>query len=374
MKPKLDLSEFVINDYILISALPTTSDISVKSFKGTTYTEVDETLYDLVSAGPATIIAFKQLSPYFSPFTVYVEYDSVRQALELTDYARVQELFGTVPYKNSYVYWLLDSVVIGEVYTKNTYSAIPAKNRCDVIEPTYGPWRFEVRDGIKNSLYDTVVLPQSAWADAVMIISEPGCGHIVRLTMTGDVESLKHWPSATVTADTLIESVQLLKHWSLLNSEPWNSTERVSVMSKKFTDELSLSNELNNEIDEMCPETAISKFIMNQESAREHIDSPIIVGDKLNSYLKTRLCYSSLSALVKHSPVNVEIPEEILNNDLTVLELKLYKYFVDNNLEYGNKTEYELLTEVQTKIDSGNYHVTDKKFEKLLLELIAARN
>lgn len=346
-------------------------DFELYTFSGNDYVKMDESVYDIFDGGDSLILAFVEPPPHVSPYVCYLERNGIKQAVEFEYYSNIQELFGKVPPRASYSYWTLDSVIVTDKFTNETYSAVALNDRCDSKAPTYGPWRFEVSDGVKPTSYDYDKIPRSSWAGLVRLISEPSSGHILRMTLIGDNSGWKDWPSTTVVGTSMIEAIQLMRHWSILAQSPWNSNEHVAIMSNKFDNAIDLNQDIIAELDNECPSTCVSNFIVGNPNSRQREDSSVVLGPEMSNFMLNRICHSSLSSLKLNSPHSVDIPQSILDEDLEKINLDLYNSIIENQIDHNGKTPLQLLTEIQQIIDSGIISNSIRKYEKTLLNYIA---
>lgn len=360
-----------LKKYKFYYAYPKPFDFELYTFSGNDYVKMDESVYDIFDGGDSLILAFVEPPPHISPYVCYLERDGSKQAIEFEYYSNIQELFGKVPPRASYLYWIMDSVIVTDKFTNDTYSAVSLNDRCDSKAPTYGPWRFEVSDGVKPTSYDYDKIPRSSWAGLVRLVSEPSNGHILRMTLVGDISGWKDWPLTTVAGTSMIEAIQLMRHWSALAQDPWNSNENTAIMSNKFNNALNLDEDIILELNQECPSTSVSNFVIGNENSREREDSSVVLGPEMAKFMLNRICHSSLSSLKTNSPYSIDIPQSILDQDIEKINIELYNSFIENEIDYTDKTAIELLNEVQEKIDSGIISNNIRKYEKALLNYIA---
>lgn len=371
MKSVQNINLINLNKYRFYYAYSKPYDFKIFTLAGKEYVEMDESVYDIFDAGESLIIAFIEPPINMSPYVCYIDRNGQKQAVEFEFYSNIQELFGKVPARSSYLYWTMDSVIVTEKFTNDVYSAVTLGDRCDTKAPTYGPWRFEVSDGVKEASYDYNKIPRTSWAGLSRIISEPGNGHILRMTLIGDIDGWKDWPLTTVAGTSLVEAIQLMRHWSMLTEDPWNSNEHTAVMSKKFDTALSLSEEIVAELDAECPTTSVSKFITGDPNSRDRTDCSVVLGENMKNYMLKRICHSSLTSLHKNSPYPTVIPQSVLDKDMVKVSSELYNSVIENEIDHEGKEPIDLLIEVQNQIDSGIYTMNSRKYEKMLLNYIA---
>lgn len=371
MKPLMSLNSITTENYKLFYAYPKPYDFTLHTYSGQNYVPLTEDAYDVFDGGDSVVICFKQPPVEVSPYVAYIERDGVRHAVEFEYFSNIQELFGRVPPRSSYLYWIMDSVIVTEKFTKDVYSAVSLKDRCDSYAPTYGPWRFEPSDGVKPTSYDYEAIPQSSWFGLNRIISEPGSGHILRMTLVGEIEDWVNWPLTSVAATSLIEAIQLSRHWAMTTEEPWNSSERIAAMSKKFVNELDFDLNLKDELDSACSETVVSRYLKGDEESRKRDSLSCVIGENLSAYMLERICHSSLSSLAKHSLFDVQIPSEILKDDKKKVDSELFNFLIKNEIDFEGETPLALLVELREKVDSKNFSNVDRQYERVLHNYIA---
>lgn len=365
------------NSYTFFHPVKKPYNFIVKILVVDQYVELSEEYYDVFDCGDSVIIGFREINGRplpieANPFCVQLERSSGESYLiEMEDFANIMEVFGILPARKSYLYWTMDSVVITDTFTENVYSAVSSRDRCDTVSPSYGPWRFEVRDGVKETSYDYEQIPQSSWFGLNRILTAPGDGHILRMTLTGDIGDWKNWPLTTVAGTSLVEAVQLMLHWAAIAQADSSIKERVAIKSKDFKNALNLSQDLINEINLYCPETSVSKYFSGEQNSRDRQDSSVECGPLFKEYLSKKICYSTLSSLVKNSPVSVTIDQETLSQDKEKISAQLLQFFHSNGIDYSSKSAKEMLMELWQKIDSGNWFNIDRRLERLLQKYIA---
>lgn len=378
MKNLSSLSSVFDNSYIFFHPIEKPYNFTIQSLIVDEYIDLNEDYYDVFDAGDSVIVGFREingrpLSIESNPFCVKLVRDSGEEhIIEMEDFANVMELFGILPRRKSYLYWIMDSIIITDYFTEDVYSAVSSKERCDTVYRAYGPWRFEVRDGVKQTSYDYESIPQTSWFGLNRILTAPGDGHILRMTLTGDIGEWKDWPLTTVAGTSLVEAVQLMLHWAAISESDSSVTERVAIKSKDFKNVLNFSNELINEINLYCPTTSVSQYFAGVENSRERNDSSVECGPELKQFLKKRLCYSTLSSLVKNSSASVQIDAQVLQADFEKISSELLSALHTYQIQYDSKTEFELLSDLWEKIDSGDWSNKDRKLERILQKYIAS--
>lgn len=378
MKTLLPLNEVFDSEYLLFHVVEKPFNFVLETLVVDEYVLLDENYYDFFDSGNYVIIGFKNINGQFLPPTSSVFVTRIKREsgethiIQMEDFSNILEIFGIVNPRSSYLYWVMDSLIISNVFDGKTYSAVPAKNRCDVDNPSFGPWRFEVRDGVYETSYDYEKIPKSAFFTTARVLSAPTNGHIVRLSITGDIDGWHNQPITTVAGTSFTEALQIMRHWSMIYNADTSIDERIAIQCNKFDKFLNFSDEIINELDMYCPTTSVSRYFSGLENSRDRQNAPVEAGNELKKYLAKHYCYPTLSSLFKYSNVQLTIDEEILRRDFENISIKLMVFLENNQIQHSEKSVFDLLNELTNEIDSGNWSSFDRKYEQVLLRYIAS--
>jgi hypothetical protein len=97
---------------------------------------------------------------------------------------------------------------------------------------------------------------------------------------------------------TLQELLRLIYEWAVLSEEPFNSTDRISLVAKGFLDHLCFTEEEISVLSSLSP-MQVSNYLTGSKTARVRpIDVPPL-SESIKNMLFKRMACSSLSALLK---------------------------------------------------------------------------
>lgn len=378
MNPLIDINKIFDSDYLLFYPVIKPYDFEIQHLVVDSFETLDSEYYDVFDAGDSVIIGFKNINGQFLPsvssvfITKIVRESGKSQIIEMEDFSNMLEIFGLVANRNSYLYWVMDSVIISDVFDNKTYSAVKSQDRCDVVNSSYGPWRFEVRDGIYETSYDYDAIPRSSFFNTARIISSPGDGHIIRLAITGDISAWTEQPITTIAASSIVEAMQIMRHWSFIYNMDKSISERVAVQCSKFDDNIAIPQNVIESIDLTCPNTTVSKYFSGIKNSREKESFNQEAPEQVKNYLLNRVCYSTISSLYKNCKIPVSIDQSIINRDKENVSVELMLFLENNDIQHSDKSVYDLLNELVEKVDSGNWTKLDRVYEKKLFKYIAS--
>lgn len=173
--------------------------------------------------------------------------------------------------------------------------------RCDSGQ--FGPFPFSNQDNVLDG-EDGVIEGPSKMVVYEPIISVNGCGHIIYIEGEGKQDLANLYlnnAEVPVTTRTLWESLKLVREWAIVNQEPFNNAEAVSLKARLFMDELGFSSHELSTIDSQV-HMQVANYLLGNTNARNRPDGVFSITNDVKHILFNRLASGSVSALEYLNP------------------------------------------------------------------------
>lgn len=169
-------------------------------------------------------------------------------------------------------------------------------------------------------------LPQIVMYEPVLSVN--GVGHIIYIEGVGKQTLAEHHLNADeypVTGRTLWETLKLVREWAVVNQEPFNNKDSVSLKARLFCEELKLDNQEVLTIDSQSP-MQIANYLSGSTNARQRPDNVLPINDDVKHLLFSRVASGSMSALEYLNPGMWDLQELLdFEKQHLILEIKLFE-------------------------------------------------
>lgn len=186
--------------------------------------------------------------------------------------------------------------------------------RCD--NGIYGPRPFNQNMMIISQLSDIEIFET--------VISINGISHISYLQVKNKTNrSNEYFQNGEIpnAGRTFWEILKIIREWAIVNEEPFNNNEEISIKAKKMIDGLNLSQEELGCIDEQTP-MQVANYVSGSLNARQRPEGISDINDNIKRILFSRMASGTVSALEYLNPgiwdlqQLVEIEKNKMLNDI----------------------------------------------------------
>ena len=176
--------------------------------------------------------------------------------------------------------------------------------RCD--NSAYGPIGYNVGKDLDKPVLKT--LSQIRVYEPILSIN--GVGHLIYADMDLPEEITEYFINGNPIpfyARTLSETFKQVSEWAEVAKDPFNNTEDMAIDSKEFLNQYRFDNSLiSNQAD-----MQIFEYLKGNADARKRPEGVQPIDNSLKEFVKSRVCFSTLSALLTVYPDAWDIDEVI---------------------------------------------------------------
>lgn len=169
-------------------------------------------------------------------------------------------------------------------------------------------------------------LPQIVMYEPVLSVN--GVGYIIYIEGVGKQTLAEHHLNADeypVTGRTLWETLKLVREWAVVNEQPFNNQDAVSLKAKLFCAEMDFNSQELSVIDNQAP-MQIANYLSGNNNARQRPSNVLPINDDVKHLLFKRLASGSMSALEYLNPGMWDLQELIdIENQHLVLEITMFE-------------------------------------------------
>lgn len=201
--------------------------------------------------------------------------------------------------------------------------------RCD--NTRYGPMNYAVSEGIQEVL--TVSLDQLIAYDP--ILSVDGIAHLVYIHFKNDAEyrySFANELQLPICGATISEALKLISEWATVAEPPFNNQQNISKDAKEFLSKLDFDLSLV----EYQTDMYVAEYIKGNKNARMRPSDVKPLSKELDLFIKKKMSYRCLSALISLHPDTWDIQEIIFEEEKYIRETyrNFYKIFAESNNQF----------------------------------------
>lgn len=215
--------------------------------------------------------------------------------------------------------------------------------RCD--KEKFGPINFSVKENNEKVYAEN--LEELIEFDVIMSVNN--VGHIVYLQTTFDADNRKvNFQSSNIpdTCLTISELFKTIVEWSIVNESPFNNKQEISHKAKKFLSALNFDISLTDYQADMY----IAEFIKGNTNARKRPSNVQPLSAELDLFIKKRMSYRCLSALISLYPDAWNL-QEIIYNEKEALD-NIHNSILDVGLIKNGSIQYTIFNNIKNRTES----------------------
>lgn len=204
--------------------------------------------------------------------------------------------------------------------------------RCD--NSAYGPLGYNVGKDLDKPILKT--LSQIKVYEPILSIN--GVGHLIYASMDipeDTTEYLINGNPIPFYARTLSEALKQLVEWSAVTDAPFNNEQEMACDAKQFLEYYKFDPELVSDQVDM----QVFEYLKGNDDARKRPNNIQPTNELIKEFVKKRICFSTLSALLTLYPdawdiqeviekENIEFPEEIN---------RFFRQFIMEDMKWSDK-------------------------------------
>ena len=239
------------------------------------------------------------------------------------------------------------------------------EERCDLNK--FGPVAFEVENNVLNEdSFDSSIHNISNIVEVrFSFFGSVGNFHAVKMQCKNYPESAyKNVASVIGVTRTFVGLVKLIIEWAETTKEPWNNTYRIAKAAFDGLADLSIPQEVIDEINAYQVDMPVSLYLQNSPNCRGLLGEKSELPPLFKKWYLTKISYESLNSLVIRNP-EVSIPDSILENEKKNIYTPIYQFF----LSQGVNIESHTLNDLLNMIDSGQFKSDLEGFRKAQSEI-----
>lgn len=198
------------------------------------------------------------------------------------------------------------------VFSGSTVIALEEEWRCD--NTRFGPMGFNVIENVEEAFihsFSEILVYET-------IFSVEGVGHLFYIQHKNhDEQGSRYVNAATLpfTGSTISEALKLITEWAVVNEEPFSNTQPISNTAKEFLNKLDFDWSLV----EYQTDMYVAEFIKGNPNARVRPSTVQPLNAALDLFIKKKMAYRCLSALVSLYPDSWNL-QEIIDNEKQALD------------------------------------------------------
>jgi hypothetical protein len=204
--------------------------------------------------------------------------------------------------------------------------------RCD--NSAYGPFGYNVGKDLDEPVLKT--LDQIRIYEPVLSLNS--IGHLVYAHMNISEETTEYFINGNpipLYSRTLSESLKQLVEWAEVTKEPFNNDQEMALDARQFLESYKFDKEIVSDQVDM----QVFEYLKGNEDARVRPTDVQPTNELIKEFVKKRVCFSTLSALLTLYPdawdiqeiidkENVEFPEEIN---------RFFRQYIFEDIKWTNK-------------------------------------
>ena len=197
--------------------------------------------------------------------------------------------------------------------------------RCDNTK--YGPISYGVTEKVDEIRANS--LSQLVSYDP--IFSVDGVAHLVYIHFKDDAEYRDYFANKLIlpnTGVTISEALKLISEWATVSMDPFNNNQGIAQDAKEFLDKLDFDWSLIDYQTDMY----VAEFLKGNVNARQRPENIKPLSSGVDLFVKYKMAYRCLSALVSLYP-DVWDLQEIIANEKQIMDSQNIK-FVRTHFKY----------------------------------------
>ena len=301
------------------------------------------TNYDTYDIGNKTLIAFTKAVFFITDFVYRLVSENYTEDILYENYEFLVDVLEDNYDKSKSVFHIMNSAanyhsILGDktAYTQDS-------RRCDLdgyaAVAFYESDKEDAGDVVDRSYYNDENI--EGWT---VYLSSMSNIYIVKIDFIELNDSLyKQWPCRVNMAQTFPHAMKLAYEWNLLAQDPWSSSEQIAEKCKNAFDEWAIPDDVIEEINSGQPDTSLGLFFNSNGDPRQSIEENSQVGLKFKNWFISKLRYRTLGSLNANYPDELQIPESMIQKEMSFFESVIYTFCIENKLNLDNVTATEML-------------------------------
>jgi hypothetical protein len=301
------------------------------------------TNYDTYDIGNKTLIAFTKAVFFITDFVYRLVSENYTEDILYENYEFLVDVLEDNYDKSKSVFHIMNSAanyhsILGDktAYTQDS-------RRCDLdgyaAVAFYESDKEDAGDVVDRSYYNDENI--EGWT---VYLSSMSNIYIVKIDFIELNDSLyKQWPCRVNMAQTFPHAMKLAYEWNLLAQDPWSSSEQIAEKCKNAFDEWAIPDDVIEEINSGQPDTSLGLFFNSNGDPRQSIEENSQVGLKFKNWFISKLRYRTLGSLSANYPDELQIPESMIQKEMSFFESVIYTFCIENKLNLDNVTATEML-------------------------------
>jgi hypothetical protein len=299
--------------------------------------------YDTYDIGNKTLIAFTKANFFITDFLYRLISENHTEDILYENYEFLADVLENNYDMSKSVFHVMNSAadyhsILGDkpAYTEDS-------RRCDLdgyaAVAFYESDKEDAGDVVDRSYYSNENI--EGWT---VYLSSMSNIYIVKIDFIELNDSLyKEWPCRVNMAQTFPHAMKLAYEWNLLAQDPWNSNEQIAQKCKNAFDEWNIPVDAIDEINNGQPDTSMGLFFNSNGDPRQSIVENAQVGLKFKNWFISKLRYRTLGSLNVNYPDELEIPESMIQKEMSFFESVIYNFCIENKLTLDEVTAVEIL-------------------------------
>jgi hypothetical protein len=301
------------------------------------------TNYDTYDIGNKTLIAFTKAVFFITDFVYRLVSENYTEDILYENYEFLVDVLEDNYDKSKSVFHIMNSAanyhsILGDktAYTQDS-------RRCDLdgyaAVAFYESDKENAGDVVDKSYYNDENI--EGWT---VYLSSMSNIYIVKIDFIELSDSLyKQWPCRVNMAQTFPHAMKLAYEWNLLAQDPWSSSEQIAQKCKNAFDEWAIPDDVIEEINSGQPDTSLGLFFNSNGDPRQSIEENSQVGLKFKNWFISKLRYRTLGSLSANYPDELQIPESMIQKEMSFFESVIYAFCIENKLNLDEVTPVEIL-------------------------------
>ena len=300
--------------------------------------------YDIYDIGEQTLIAFTKFNYYKTDFVYRVVSQNYTEEIQSENYEFLTEALTGSYDKNQHVFYMMQSISDFDTASAGTYQPVDTSRRCDL--ESYSGLGFHdtiVADG-KPYFIDLDYMKNDNVLGWTLYLTSLGNINIVKLEFVNIEEhAYKDWAGCSLMGETFTFVLKMAYQWSLLNQEPWNNSENVSTRCKNAFEHWNMPEDVIQEILDSQPPTPLELFFSGDENPRRSVEANRIMPTKFKNWYISKIRYRTLGSLKQNFPIELSIPDSMIQKEKTFFETETYRFCIENELDILSTTSIDIL-------------------------------
>ena len=301
------------------------------------------TNYDTYDIGNKTLIAFTKAVFHLTDFVYRLVSENYTEDILYENYEFLSDVLEDNYDKSKSVFHIMNSAanyhsILGDksAYTEDS-------RRCDLdgyaAVAFYESDKEDAGDVVDRSYYNNENI--EGWT---VYLSSMSNIYIVKIDFIELNDSLyKEWPCRVNMAQTFPHAMKLAYEWNLLAQDPWNSNEQIAEKCKNAFDQWAIPDDIIQEINDGQPDTSLGLFFNSNGDPRQSIEENSQIGLKFKNWFISKLRYRTLGSLEANYPDQLQIPESMIQKEMSFFETVIYTFCIENKLDLNNVSPVEML-------------------------------